>query len=121
MYVIFLLRYLNDSYIGVAVGFLSRLILYSDTSNKIFADQFMNYNGLRIIEKYNLLESDKQISIILDVLSLVSHLARLTKDYYPKINETKILEKCKILIKHEDPSVRSKVCNLLGNLCRHSD
>jgi len=41
----------------------------------------MNYNGLRIIEKYNLLESDKQISIILDVLSLVSHLARLTKDY----------------------------------------
>jgi len=64
----------------VAVGFLSRLILYSDTSNKIFAEQFMNYNGLRVLDKYNLLDEDKAISVTLDVLSLVSHLARLTKD-----------------------------------------
>ena len=26
-----------------------------------------------------------------------------------------------ILINHKDPSVKSKVCNLLGNLCRHSN
>lgn len=65
----------------MAVGFLSRLVLYSDSNNKIFADQFMNYNGLRIIDKYGLLENDKQLTISLDVLSLVSHLARLSKDY----------------------------------------
>jgi fused-like protein len=81
----------------------------------------MNYNGLRIIDKYALLEEDKTISVKLDVLSLVSHLARLSKDYYPKIQETKIIEKSKIMIKSEDPAVRSKVCNLIGNICRHSD
>jgi len=40
----------------------------------------MNYNGLRVLDKYNLLDEDKAISVTLDVLSLVSHLARLTKD-----------------------------------------
>jgi len=25
------------------------------------------------------------------------------------------------MIKSEDPAVRSKVCNLIGNICRHSD
>ncbi len=29
-------------------------------------------------------------------------------------------EELKILISHEEANVRSKVCNLIGNLCRHT-
>lgn len=50
----------------------------------------------------------------------ISHLARISKDNYEPIARASIYPAIRRLLTHADAGVRSRVCNLLGNLCRHS-
>lgn len=58
--------------------------------------------------------------LIVDTLSLISQLARISKDFYENIHNANIYDDLKKLIAHTDASIRAKVCNLIGNLCRHT-
>lgn len=58
--------------------------------------------------------------LIIDTLSLISQLARISKDFYENIHNANIYNELKILILHKDAGIRAKVCNLIGNLCRHT-
>mmetsp|Transcript_3462 Transcript_3462/g.2457 ORF Transcript_3462/g.2457 Transcript_3462/m.2457 type:complete len:126 (-) Transcript_3462:384-761(-) len=58
--------------------------------------------------------------MIVDTLSLISQLARISKDYYEPIHTANIYPELKTLISHKDATIRAKVCNLIGNLCRHT-
>jgi fused-like protein len=41
-------------------------------------------------------------------------------EYYETIGQANLALPLYFLLLHHDPTVRSKTCNLLGNLCRHS-
>ena len=59
--------------------------------------------------------------VVVDTLVAVSHLARSSADFYSAILEVGMTRELRALLWHTEGSVRAKVCNLLGNLCKHSD
>lgn len=105
--------------VPVGISLTSRLI-FSSESSKQFAQQFIQGNGLGVLNKYKLLDPGLDVALLVDVLSIISQLARISKEYYEAIDKADIYDDLKMLFRHEDPSIRAKVCNLIGNLCRHT-
>ncbi|CAI9787157.1 unnamed protein product [Fraxinus pennsylvanica] len=58
--------------------------------------------------------------VTMDILMIVSDLARMDKLFYKHIDGADILDSLKHFLTHEDSNVRSKVCSAIGNMCRHS-
>lgn len=52
---------------------------------------------------------------------MISQLARISEDYYKPIHEANMYSAWKRLFAHSDANVRAKMCNLIGNLCKHSN
>ena len=115
------LRYLTKENIPIAVSLISKLVFTADKS-KDFAQQFVQGGGLATVNKYELLDrsTNDNTSLIIDTLSLISQLARISKEFYDPIHNANIYADLKNLIAHEDAGIRAKVCNLIGNLCRHT-
>jgi len=113
------LKYVNKDYISIGMSLLSKLIFNSEDS-KTFAKQFVSGGGLSAILKYNILDNENPESLLVDTLSLISQLARISKEFYEPIHQANMYKELKNLIEHKDPGVRAKVCNLIGNLCRHT-
>lgn len=113
------LKYISKENISIAVSLISRLVFNAESS-KTFAQQFVQGGGLANIKKYKLLAEDNSSALIVDTLSLISQLARISKDFYENIHNSDIYNDLKALILHKDASIRAKVCNLIGNLCRHT-
>ncbi|KAG2431488.1 hypothetical protein HXX76_009502 [Chlamydomonas incerta] len=62
-------------------------------------------------------------AVLVDVLLIVSQLARLHKDSfntYEPLAKANIYANIRRLLSHPDAAVRSRCCNLVGNMCRHS-
>ena len=114
-----IMKYLSKEHLSIAVSLLARLVLNTDNS-KPFASQFISAGGMSIINKYNLLSQENSNHTIIDTLSLVSQLARLQKENYELIHQINIYSDLRRLIESRDSGIRSKVCNLIGNICRHS-
>lgn len=72
------------------------------------------------VSKYRLLSRENSPSLIVDTLSLISQLARISKEFYEPIHNANIYGDLSTLISHDDAGIRAKVCNLIGNLCRHT-
>lgn len=51
---------------------------------------------------------------------MLSQIARHSKELYDFIDAIDPYEDLRRLVSHADPQVRSRVLNLIGNLCRHS-
>lgn len=68
----------------------------------------------------NMMQLDNDIQIIDDALVIVSQLARITEESYAAIDHANLYGIFKELLKHKNANIRSKTCNLIGNLCRHS-
>jgi fused-like protein len=114
-----IMKHLSKEHLSIAVSLLARLVLNNDPG-KPFAQQFIQAGGMSCINKYNLLAQDNSIHTIIDTLSLISQLARLQKENYELIHQIGIYSDLARLIEHRDSGIRSKVCNLIGNICRHS-
>jgi fused len=114
-----IMKYLSKEHLSIAVSLLARLVLNTDNS-KPFAAQFIQSGGMLIINKYSLFSAENSIHTIIDTLSLVSQLARLQKENYELIHQINVYSDLRRLIEHRDSGIRSKVCNLIGNICRHS-
>eukprot|EP00455_Lapot_gusevi_P018245 TRINITY_DN19924_c0_g2_i3.p1 TRINITY_DN19924_c0_g2~~TRINITY_DN19924_c0_g2_i3.p1 ORF type:complete len:357 (+),score=44.27 TRINITY_DN19924_c0_g2_i3:174-1244(+) len=110
------LKFLQAPQLEAAIGLLSRLILGSN----YFVQQFIQFNGLAAINSHNLLSETHSPAILVDVLLILSQLARLSKEYYEAMGQSGFLPAVRPLLTHPDPNVRAKACNLLGNLSRHS-
>jgi fused-like protein len=52
-------------------------------------------------------------------LVALSQVARVSGKWYGKLRETNVVEEVIGLLRHDNVSVRSKACNLVGNMCRH--
>lgn len=59
--------------------------------------------------------------LIRDSLNTLSFIARQTHTYYPRIVSANLECEFRLLLWDTDHVIRGKLCNLLGNLCKHSD
>ncbi|KAL0478209.1 serine/threonine-protein kinase TIO [Acrasis kona] len=98
------------------VGLLSRLTNHSQH----FARHYIKYGGLDAKLVHMLLRPTNSPVIIVDSLLIISQLARISKDFYKDIAAADVCKYINDLLKHPDGGVRSKTCNLIGNMCRHS-
>ena len=87
----------------------------------IFVSQFIDCEGLIVLGSSRVLASaDEEIQG--DGLTIVSHLCRLTKDFYGPVQDA--LDPCSYLgrmLSSSSGSLRAKAANAVGNLARHSD
>lgn len=58
--------------------------------------------------------------MLVAALLTVSQLARLHRDNYGPLATAAPYPHLRKLLNHTEPAVRARVCNLLGNMCRHS-
>ncbi|GIM09257.1 hypothetical protein Vretimale_13139, partial [Volvox reticuliferus] len=101
------------------VNLASRLVL----SNTVFAQQFIAAGGLAQSTMARCLAESSPSPVLVDVLLIVSQLARLNKETfntYEPLAKANIYGQIRRLLSHPDAAVRSRVCNLVGNMCRHS-
>eukprot|EP00873_Tetraselmis_striata_P020056 jgi/Tetstr1/440320/TSEL_028657.t1 len=98
------------------VGLLSRLVLGSNS----FAAQFLQAGGLQATVMGRLMKDSNPPSVLVDALLTVSQLARISRDNYDPIARAGLYPPIRRLLVHPDAGVRARVCNLVGNMCRHS-
>ncbi|WCJ31076.1 Serine/threonine-protein kinase TIO [Euphorbia peplus] len=101
--------------LGRPVAFLAKLVGHKPLAVQLVGKGLLDPNRMR-----RLLDSSSPREVVLDVLMIVSDLARMDKGFYDHINGASILEFLKELLKHDDSNIRAKACSALGNMCRHS-
>ena len=97
----------------------SRLVL----GLPLFARQFVQSRGIEQLKSLNhLLRVESScVSVVVDVLLLLSHLARISNEYYTELCSVELEDELKHVLTSGESTVRAKGCNLIGNLCRHSN
>lgn len=113
--ILWCLEHLELKDLGRPVAFLAKMI-----GHRPLAVQLVGKGLLDPTRMKRLLDRSSPREVMLDVLMIVSDLARMDKGFYEYINRASLLEFFKGFLTHEDPSVRSKACSALGNMCRHS-
>ncbi|GAB4826409.1 hypothetical protein Ancab_009274 [Ancistrocladus abbreviatus] len=98
-----------------AVAFLAKM-----TGHKPLAIQLVGKGLLEPARVRRLLDGSCPREVILDVLMIISDLARMDKVFYECIHKANILPLLKEFLTHDDPNVRAKACSAIGNMCRHS-
>ena len=85
-------------------------------------DYFSHSQNLKFIETFNMLKDTHNKDLIIEILLFLSTLCRRSADAYPTINQLNIFPDLKNLLENTNESAfKSRVCNLLGNMCRHTD
>lgn len=92
-----------------------------DIVNNITTEHFSQYINLKFIETFNLLKDYFNKDMIIELLMCLTCLCRKSQNVYSAIHQLKICLELKYLIENMDSSVKSRVCNLIGNMCRHTD
>ncbi|KAJ6744041.1 PROTEIN KINASE RELATED [Salix purpurea] len=108
-------EYMELKDLGRPVAFLAKMV-----GHRPFAIQLVGRGLLDPNMMKRLLDSMSPREVMLDVLMIVSDLARMDEGFYEHINGASILEFLKKFLTHEDPNMRAKTCSALGNMCRHS-
>jgi serine/threonine protein kinase len=100
---------------------LARIVLLAPR----FCSQFVAAGGLEMLHMAGCIDLDRSppapTLVATSSLVIVSQLARTDERFYLPIHESNIYSAIWNLLAHADPAVRSKACNLVGNLCRYSD
>ncbi|TQD81833.1 hypothetical protein C1H46_032586 [Malus baccata] len=113
--VLWCLEHLDLKDMGRPVAFLAKMIGYRPLAVQIVGKGLLDPKRMR-----RLLDCSSPREVMLDVLMIVSDLARMDKGFYEYINGASVLEFFKEFLTHENPNMRSKACSALGNMCRHS-
>lgn len=78
---------------------------------------FVAVSGLPKISKYC---KQKSNNLTLEIVQIISHLARAKVDYYPNIADTKIIEMIPKWLNSENEQLICRTLNLVGNLAKYS-
>ncbi|KAK8552754.1 hypothetical protein V6N12_041330 [Hibiscus sabdariffa] len=113
--VIHCLELLESKNLGRPVAFLAKMIEHRPLAVQLIGKGLLDPNRMR-----RLLDSSCPKEATLDTLIIISHLARMDKKSCEFISGASILDNLRCFLTHEDPNIRSKTCNALGNMCRHS-
>lgn len=95
-------------------------LLAKMTSHKPLAIHLVGKGMLEASRIRRLFDSSCPKGVILDVLMIVSELARMDKGFYEYIDKANILTRLKEFLTSKDPDLRAKACSAIGNMCRHS-
>ncbi|KAL7596205.1 hypothetical protein Lser_V15G31096 [Lactuca serriola] len=98
-----------------AVAFLAKMTLHRSLVVQLLERGLLDPNKMR-----RLLDSSSPREVTLDILMIISDLARMDKVFYEHIHGANILHLLKDFLTHQDPNVRAKACSAIGNMCRHS-
>ena len=116
--IIHMLEYLEPGEMQAPLTLCSRLVL----AHASFAGHFLKSGALTARTCSKLLRSSNPSGCLVDVLLCISQLARIRKEHYAAIHNAGLYPQLKTLLTFQsDPAVRARTCNLVGNLCRHSD
>ncbi|KAL9240533.1 hypothetical protein vseg_014740 [Gypsophila vaccaria] len=99
---------------GRAVAFLAKMVSYEPLTIHV-GKGILETNRIR-----RLLDSSSPKEVILNVLTIVSDLARFDKGFYAYIDKANILTRLREFLICEDHALREKACSALGNMCRHN-
>ena len=92
-----------------------------NVSNSCF-EFFKHTQNLKFIENFNMLKDLHNKELIIEVLAFLSALCRKSSEIYNTIHQLNIFPDLKNLLENSnETSFKSRVCNLLGNMCRHTD
>ncbi|KAK9080095.1 hypothetical protein SSX86_001770 [Deinandra increscens subsp. villosa] len=97
------------------VAFLAKMTGHGPLVVQLLGKGLLNPNLMK-----RLLDNSSPREVKLDVLMIISDVARMHKDFYAHIKGADILELLKGFLTHEDPNIRAKTCSALGNMCRHN-
>lgn len=100
----------------IAIKFANTLI----NASPYFTKQFVQLDGLQHVVKCKFLDSSSE-PLLVDVLQLISQIARASADNYTVIHDAQLYSQLKNLLIHQSGQVRAKACNLIGNLFRFND
>ncbi|KDP21789.1 hypothetical protein JCGZ_00576 [Jatropha curcas] len=101
--------------LGRPVAFLAKMVAHRPLAVQLVGKGLLDPNRVR-----RLLDNSSPREVMLDVLMIISDLARMDKGFYDHINGASMLDFLKEFLAHEDPNIRAKACSALGNMCRHS-
>ncbi|PRP76426.1 hypothetical protein PROFUN_12038 [Planoprotostelium fungivorum] len=110
------LSHLSGEYLELPLGLLSRLV----HENSTFSQQFIDFGGLSAGVIGHLLQTKNSNGVLIDTLGIVSQLARMSKEYYQFMSTPSMFTAWREMLNHPDPTITAKMCNLIGNLCKHS-
>jgi len=113
------------------MGFLAQLCMRSP----FFEKQFIEQGGIMLIARKEMIQTPIQrngagggeansgpsVALLIDCMHILTHLARSSASNYPHLDRAKLLPRLCALLSHPDGNVRGKACNVIGNLCRHSN
>ncbi|XP_061944812.1 serine/threonine-protein kinase TIO isoform X1 [Populus nigra] len=108
-------EYMELKDLGRPVAFLAKMIGHRPFAIQLIGRGLLDPNMVK-----RLLDNMSPREVMLDVLMIVSDLARMDEGFYEHINGASILEFLKKFLTHEDPNMRAKTCSAVGNMCRHS-
>ena len=75
-----------------------------------------------VLQYNNIERPPLEIDVVLSSgLVMLSQLARSSDKYYGLLGAATTLGDVRNLLLHPFPAIRSRACNLLGNMCKHSD
>lgn len=109
------LEHLEAKDIGRPVAFIAKMVSSKTLAIELLKDGLL---GPSTIEK--MLDSASPKEVTLDLLMIISDLARMSKDFYEPIEKANMFEALKQFLNHDDANIRSKACSALGNMCRHT-
>jgi len=92
-----------------------------DIVNNICTDYFIQYINLKFIDSFMLLKDYYNKELITEILLFLSSLCRKSQNVNSAIHDLNIYSDLKSLIESSDSNIKSRVCNLIGNMCRHTD
>lgn len=92
-----------------------------DAVNNICTDYFIQYINLKFIDSFMLLKDYYNKDLITEVLLFLSSLCRKSQNVNSAIHDLNVYADLKNLIENTDSAIKSRVCNLIGNMCRHTD
>ena len=119
-------KYLNSETIGSVITFILHLMSFDkaeskDKDTRSFVKQFIQANGMSLFVRFQLLKGQQDVTTsLIEACNLLSQIARHSKEVYEFIDSVDPYDDLKRLIGHPDPQVRSRILNLIGNMCRHS-
>lgn len=93
---------------------LSRLVMISNAA----AIEFVSGNGLDPVLCQKALTCSSA-QVVIDWLVAIGQLARMKKQNYELIDDADVLDNITRLLDHQEPSVRTRACQTLGNMSRH--
>ncbi|KAL5205789.1 hypothetical protein ABZP36_033998 [Zizania latifolia] len=107
--------YVDTEDLSRPLAIVAKMVGYRPLASQLLREGLLNPSSVA-----KLLKGPIAKEMLLDLLMIVSDLARMSKDFYESIDKAGMVGFLKNFLSDEDPDLRAKACSAIGNMCRHS-